>query len=1498
MPRNCPHISLRAVLPMGLIFLCMGNNCNAKIADTTYQISTNAFRGQQHAQILKFKLVITALAQGKTEKATKFYFSTKGTTKVSDISAAHLYYTGNVDLTGKELISSDTIGAPVANPNGKMYFQVNKSLLSGNNYFFLAYDVSTNANISPDVLDATIDSVKLSDTSFTVKTGNPAGARAIDYYENYCNISVLIPNTASKQYIGITSVQIGTQINNPSGDLDRLTLYPAQKLTAYRQQTYPVAIKYGNGHNEQIIGWVDWNNDGIIDTSTETVFYTRSSASTQTFFTNISVPCTATPGAHKLRIESDIDTVPKLTPCSNLKYGDAEEYIIDVQQDAFPMTTTFAIDSPRYLGSPVMFTNTSNAQGNVKCEWCFSNNCLNNNSAKYDAAGDTAFYTWTQSPGKGSVTYAVKMRLTWQGCDSTIIRYVTDSVKLIPPAFSPVAQFMASQNVADTTTIIQLLDQSANKPGSWYWQIEPSVINGSPTFSYLNGTTYSSQNPVIKFNQTGNYNVSLTAHNGKGLETETKNGFFKIVNYVRMCGGIDTVTGNSGFIYDDGGKYGTYGNNKSCFVVIKPPCASAIKISFNSFDVNTYGAGKDNLKIYDSTNSKGKSLTASAGFPNGFQNRNPGNIPQNPPDITANSGTAFLQWTTDSSFTGDGFEAFWTSVLRTSAPPKAAFACPDTLYINHPVAFTNNSSGPELHFFWDLNGDGINDNFTSDPIFKYDSAGIVKVRLIAQNCGGVDTFYKTIVVLKNDRKPVVNFKTLLSDGITNITTVGTNEPIRFYDISSGHPYQWLWKIKPLNNRNIIRFINSDSLTQNPVVQFPDSGIYSVSLSATNEKGTSTTYRDSFIYVQQYCTPVVITPVNAIGISRIVLTDRNNDTLINHYSSCGDTGYNAYLTSNPPQLIQDDLYHINISRDTAIGNMIGMVWLNYSKDGNFNQADDTVLIVQNITGKMWSGSFPLRRIATGACRIRVGVNLADRTIDACGVNIVGQFEDFNVVLVKDTVPPVITLRGQDTVLVEEKTPYSDAGATVYDHADGYINYNLVTIDSVNTNKPGIYFVTYNAADNEGNAAKEVVRVVKVIGDTTAPMIILNDSQTVFVEVYTPYHEFGAVAKDNIDSALSVIISGTVNINRTGIYFITYSATDLSGNKGVAHREVIVGDTIKPVITLLGNTTENLQVLTHFADPGVAAADNYTRHLIYSINPRLDSSKIGIQYITYTATDSAGNSASVTRKVIVKNFIAPTIHFPFDTFYVDVNKNYTLPKPIMADNYYPVSKLHDTICYRYDKNTQQYIFPNKYKLGQTTVMFLAKDPAGLRSDTAFLIVKVVDRIAPDLYFNVDTMVYLKRWQYYDPNLGYYYSDNYDCCPYILTSGTFVNTDNPGTYYLNYQAEDHSGNKSKVFTRWFIVAESYSGIEAPGSSAVGFDFFPNPAKDKITINYSMPKASYISLNIKDMLGRNVKDIYGGFTPSIHLEKDISDLPAGMYYINFIRDGKQNSFKLVIEK
>jgi hypothetical protein len=80
---------------------------------------------------------------------------------------------------------------------------------------------------------------------------------------------------------------------------------------------------------------------------------------------------------------------------------------------------------------------------------------------------------------------------------------------------------------------------------------------------------------------------------------------------------------------------------------------------------------------------------------------------------------------------------------------------------------------------------------------------------------------------------------------------------------------------------------------------------------------------------------------------------------------------------------------------------------------------------------------------------------------------------------DTEPPVITLRGSTSVVIESGQPYVDSGATATDNIDGDISAQVVnTASSVNTATVGTYTVTYNVTDFAGNAAATVTRSVRV------------------------------------------------------------------------------------------------------------------------------------------------------------------------------------------------------------------------------------------------------------------------------------------------------------------------------------------------------------------------------------------------------------------------------------
>ena len=112
-------------------------------------------------------------------------------------------------------------------------------------------------------------------------------------------------------------------------------------------------------------------------------------------------------------------------------------------------------------------------------------------------------------------------------------------------------------------------------------------------------------------------------------------------------------------------------------------------------------------------------------------------------------------------------------------------------------------------------------------------------------------------------------------------------------------------------------------------------------------------------------------------------------------------------------------------------------------------------------------------------------------------------------VVDTTIPVITLTGEATVTIEVGSTYTDAGATATDNYDGDITSSIVTVNPVDTDVVGVYTVTYNVTDTNGNAAVEVTRTVNVV-DTTLPVITLTGESTVTIEVGSTYTDAGATA----------------------------------------------------------------------------------------------------------------------------------------------------------------------------------------------------------------------------------------------------------------------------------------------------------------------------------------------------------------------------------------------------
>ena len=225
-------------------------------------------------------------------------------------------------------------------------------------------------------------------------------------------------------------------------------------------------------------------------------------------------------------------------------------------------------------------------------------------------------------------------------------------------------------------------------------------------------------------------------------------------------------------------------------------------------------------------------------------------------------------------------------------------------------------------------------------------------------------------------------------------------------------------------------------------------------------------------------------------------------------------------------------------------------------------------------------------------------------------------------------------------------------------------------NLNMGVSGDYWITFTATDpsgNEGTATRKVV-----VEDTIDPVITLADGDTVgspivTVQRGTTYTDPGyslnetATVTDNRSSNLNMSIAGD--------YWITYTATDPSGNTGKVDRKVIVEDTIDPVITLadgdtIGSPIVTVQRGTTYTDPGYSV--NETATVTNNRSSNLNTSIAGDYWITYTATDPYGNSGTADRKVIVEDTIDPVITLTgANPYTIETYSTYTDPGYSLSD-----------------------------------------------------------------------------------------------------------------------------------------------------------------------------------------------------------------------------------------
>jgi hypothetical protein len=198
------------------------------------------------------------------------------------------------------------------------------------------------------------------------------------------------------------------------------------------------------------------------------------------------------------------------------------------------------------------------------------------------------------------------------------------------------------------------------------------------------------------------------------------------------------------------------------------------------------------------------------------------------------------------------------------------------------------------------------------------------------------------------------------------------------------------------------------------------------------------------------------------------------------------------------------------------------------------------------------------------------------------------------------------------------------------------------------------------------------------DITAPIVTLLGANPVYIAVGGVFTDpWITVSDDSATSTLqyTTFLDGlettdlSIDTSTLGNHIITYRVTDEAGNATTVTRSVIVGDapeestgdspdetpaeepsepeapaeepdptpadTIAPVVILVGDAAMEIVQGEDFVDPGATATDETDGDLtsVIVISGSVDTITSALYTLTYSATDTAGNTGEVSRVVNV-------------------------------------------------------------------------------------------------------------------------------------------------------------------------------------------------------------------------------------------------------------------------
>ncbi|MEN8224136.1 MAG: GEVED domain-containing protein, partial [Bacteroidota bacterium] len=214
---------------------------------------------------------------------------------------------------------------------------------------------------------------------------------------------------------------------------------------------------------------------------------------------------------------------------------------------------------------------------------------------------------------------------------------------------------------------------------------------------------------------------------------------------------------------------------------------------------------------------------------------------------------------------------------------------------------------------------------------------------------------------------------------TLVTIGGT---VNFTDESLYDPTSWSWVFEGGTP--------ATSTAQNPSVTYATEGIYDVRLTATNAEGSDQLIKYDYIEVSssvQYC---VTTANNTSDYIESIIIDG-----VTHNSGQGSTSGYDYYTTPSFTFIPGSTVNVSLTPHVATNRNFWRIWIDFNNDGDFTDADETVLVANNKKGTYTKSiSIPTDVEAVSPDRMRITMKTGGSP-SSCETGFNGEVEDYDV-----------------------------------------------------------------------------------------------------------------------------------------------------------------------------------------------------------------------------------------------------------------------------------------------------------------------------------------------------------------------------------------------------------------------------------------------------------------------------------------------------------------------